>query len=75
MASLHPEQEHPTLEWIDPNFRDAVTVDQDNSSPAEEELSLAAIKGLLDGYQSTQNERFTKVETAYASLQQRNTLL
>ena len=55
MASLHPEQEHPMLAWIDQNFGDAVTVDQDDSSPAEEELSLAAIKGLLDDFQSNQN--------------------
>ena len=74
MEDLHPELDHPTFEWVEQNVGDAPMVDQDDSSPAEGELTYAAIKGLLDGYQSIQDERFTKVETAYTSLQQRNTL-
>ena len=48
MATLHPELDHPPRDWIDKNLRDASMVDQDNSSPEEGELTLAAIKGLIE---------------------------
>ena len=74
MATLHPEMSHPPCEWIDENLRDASTVVQDNSSPEDGVLTLAAVKSLFEAQNAAYNERFTQSETAIAAFRQRNTL-
>ena len=68
MATLHPEMSHPPREWIYENLRDASTVVQDNSSPEDGVLTLAAIKGLFEAQNAAYNEQFPSLRRLFLHL-------
>ena len=67
--------DHPSDEWIDQHVRDTGGVDQDNSVPVEERVTLSALKEILDRHQEAANERLSKAEQTIAALQQRNAMV
>ena len=75
MAALCPDIDHPSDEWIDQHVRDTGVVDQDNLVPAEERVTLSALKEILDSHQVAANERFSKAEQTIESLKQRNAIV